>query len=299
MTRHTPEIDQHAGPGNRLPKWLKVPLPGLGKYGKVSSLLERKGLHTVCQSARCPNIGECFGCGVATFLVLGTVCSRNCRFCNISSGKPAAVDAEEPHRIAEAVRLLDLKHVVITSVTRDDLADGGAGHFAATIRAIRHDCSGVTIEVLIPDFQGSRAALQLVLEAAPEILNHNVETVPRLYRQVRPEASYERSLEVLRNSFRINPAIPVKSGFMIGLGETYQEILTLLSDLHRHHCAIVTIGQYLAPSSGHLPVRKYYHPDEFRELEQKARETGFTEVYAAPRVRSSYHAHNVQLEQTI
>lgn len=278
----------------RLPDWFKVPLPGLGQYASVCSILEKKGLHTVCQSARCPNIGECFGSGTATFLIMGPRCTRFCRFCNIEGGTPAPIDLTEPERVAEAVASLGIQHAVITSVTRDDLDDGGAAMFAATIEAIRRICLETTIEVLIPDFQGNSAALQVVLEAGPDILNHNVETVPRLYSLVRPQASYRQSLELLERSFELAPTLPVKSGFMVGLGELHPEIISLLHDLHQSHCSIVTIGQYLSPSGQHIPVERYYSPDEFSSLAFLAREIGFREVYSAPLVRSSYHAHPAQ-----
>lgn len=286
---------RHHRSHRRLPDWLKVPLPGLHKYASVRAVLDKAGLQTVCQAARCPNIGECFGHGTATFLIMGPICTRFCGFCNISGGEPHSLKDDEPHRVAQAVEILNLEHAVITSVSRDDLSDGGARYFSETIRHINTLCPSVSVEVLIPDFQGSIEALKTVLSAKPDILNHNIETVPRLYPTVRPQASYERSLRLLEEASQLASSIPVKSGFMVGLGEKRREISKLLKDLRSHYCSIVTIGQYLSPSTKHLPVEKYYHPDEFQDIRSEAEALGFFEIHAAPLVRSSYHAHDVTI----
>ena len=248
-------------------------------------------LHTVCEEAQCPNIGECWNHGTATFMILGDVCTRACSYCAVSHGRPAAVDTAEPSRVADAIRTLDLDYVVITSVDRDDLADGGASIFADTIRETRTRLSACRIEVLIPDFQGNEAALRTVLDARPDILNHNTETVPRLYRMARSGGRYARTLELLDRSRRYAPDIPTKSGVMVGLGEERDELIATLQDLRRVGCGILTIGQYLRPSAAHAPMARYYHPDEFRELKERALEMGFVNVESGPLVRSSYHAH--------
>jgi lipoic acid synthetase len=248
-------------------------------------------LNTVCEEAQCPNIGECWNHGTATFMILGDVCTRACSYCAVSHGRPGAVDQAEPARVADAIRALDLAYVVVTSVDRDDLADGGASIFAATIvetRARRPECR---IEVLIPDFQGNESALRTVLDARPDILNHNTETVPRLYRMARSGGRYTRTLELLERSRRYAPDIPTKTGLMVGLGEEHGEITQTLQDLRRVGCEILTIGQYLRPSAEHAPMVRYYHPDEFRALKQAALEMGFVHVESGPLVRSSYHAH--------
>lgn len=278
----------------RLPEWMKVPMPGLEKYAHVRKLLEEQHLHTVCQSARCPNIGECFGHGTATFMILGDVCTRNCRFCKVSPGKPEIPDPEEPEHLANAAVILNLQHVVITSVTRDDLNDGGASHFVRVIEAIRKKSPDMTIEVLIPDFQGSESALRSVLAANPDVLNHNIETVPRLYPKVRPSAIYERSLVLLKRAALLAPEIPTKSGIMVGCGEEWEEIIAVLTDLRRHQCSAVTIGQYLAPGPEYHPVARFVSPDEFKKLEDAARALGFIDVQSGPLVRSSYHAHTIK-----
>lgn len=253
-------------------------------------MLKDLGLNTVCQSARCPNTWECFSKKVATFLIMGGICSRNCAFCNITPGKLEPLDPGEPERVAEAAERLALKHVVITSVTRDDLPDGGAAHFAATIRAVRNRLPECSIEVLIPDFQGNRDALKTVLDAKPQILNHNVETVPHLYSKIRPQADYEQSLELLRRSKEIAPEIPTKSGLMVGLGERDSEIMTVLDDLAAADCDIVTIGQYMRPSTQHPEVERYVHPNDFAEYEAAGRARGIPHMFCAPLVRSSYNA---------
>ena len=274
----------------RKPAWLKRRLPTGDGYARVRELIEAGRLHTVCQEAKCPNIWECFSHRTATFLIMGERCTRNCRFCSVHSGVPEPLDPGEPGRVAEAAAEMELKYVVVTSVTRDDLPDGGAAHFAATIRAVRGRIPGAEIEVLIPDLQGDRAALRTVLDARPDVLNHNIETVPRLYPHVRPQADYRRSLELLRAAGEIAPSIPTKSGLMLGLGETPAEVQQTLQDLRAHGCRLLTLGQYLQPSQEHLPVAAYVPPEEFERWRTVALELGFTHVASAPFVRSSYHA---------
>ena len=252
--------------------------------------LEQNRLHTICQEACCPNQGECFSRGVATFLIMGNVCTRNCRFCAVDSGSPAALDANEPLRLAEEVKRLGLRFVVITSVTRDDLSDGGAGHFARVIEEMRRECPGVGIEVLIPDFQGSRPALKTVVDVSPEVLNHNVETVPRLYASVRPQADYRRSIELLRKAKALNPSLTTKSGLMVGLGETREEVLEVMVDLRSVLCDVITIGQYLSPSTNHHPVVEYVNPEIFEKYRRDALRLGFRDAASSPFVRSSYMA---------
>jgi lipoic acid synthetase len=271
----------------RHPEWLKVRL-GRGTAMKVRRMLSDSRLHTVCQSAACPNIGECFERGTATFLIMGNVCTRNCRFCNITGGSPEPLDPEEPTRLAGVVKELGLRYAVVTSVTRDDLPDGGASHFAATIRAIRKAVPGCKVEVLIPDFGGDREALRVVVNAAPDVLNHNVETVPRLYLLVRPGADFERSIELLRSATEAGAV--TKSGLMVGLGESEAEVRETIEAIRDAGVGILTIGQYLQPSRDHLPVERYWHPDEFAALAEFSRGLGFKSVESAPLVRSSYHA---------
>ena len=273
------------------PDWLKVRAPGSPRYLRLKGLMRELNLHTVCEEAQCPNIGECWNHGTATFMILGDVCTRACSYCAVSHGRPAAVDTAEPIRVADAIRTLDLDYVVITSVDRDDLPDGGASIFADTIRETRACLSACRIEVLIPDFQGSEAALRTVLDARPDILNHNTETVPRLYRMARSGGRYARTLELFERSRRYAPDIPTKSGVMVGLGEDRDELIATLQDLRRVGCGILTIGQYLRPSAAHAAMARYYHPDEFRELKERALEMGFVHVESGPLVRSSYHAH--------
>ncbi|SDF45265.1 lipoyl synthase [Sporolituus thermophilus] len=270
------------------PPWLTQHID-TGAFARVERLLAGLKLHTVCQSASCPNIGECFGQGTATFLILGSVCTRRCAFCAVPKGAPAAPDTAEPERIAKAVQVLGLRHAVITSVTRDDLADGGASQFAACIERIRAVCPSVTVEVLTPDFAGNWRAAAQVLAACPDVFNHNIETVPRLYDKVRPSADYRRSLALLRQAAAGGVGL-VKSGVMVGLGETETEVLAVFADLAAAGVTAVTIGQYLRPSAAHLPVAEYIHPDKFAWYEQQARRAGFTAVAAGPLVRSSYHA---------
>lgn len=270
------------------PDWLTIETPSPEALDSMKKLLDAGHLHTVCEGADCPNMGECFAQKTCTFMILGNVCSRNCRFCAVIHGRPLPVDPKEPQGVALTVQQLNLHHVVVTSVTRDDLTDGGAGHFAATIRALEKTVPDVTVEVLIPDFRGKKDALQKVIEAKPEVINHNVETVPRLYPTVRPQAIYERSLELLQ---RVSAAgILAKSGLMLGLGERIDEVLKVMEDLRTVHCDILTLGQYLSPSPAHHPVIDYIHPETFARLKQEAFNLGFLEVNAGPLVRSSYHA---------
>jgi lipoyl synthase len=272
------------------PDWLRVRLPSGQNYEELKQLMRSKNLHTVCEEARCPNMGECWGHRTATFMIFGSVCTRSCGFCAVATGRPMLLDWGEPRRVAEAVTQMGLKHVVVTSVNRDELKDGGATLFAATIRAIRRQNPECTIEVLTPDFKGSMDALRVVLEARPDVYNHNVETVKRLYRRVRPQAIYQRSLDVLKAAKGMNPDKPTKSGFMLGLGETHDEVLELLRDLHAHEVDIVTIGQYLQPTPDHLPIERYVTPQEFREWAREGKALGIPHVQSGPLVRSSYHA---------
>ena len=253
--------------------------------------MREANLHTVCEEAHCPNIGECWNHGTATFMILGDVCTRSCSYCAVAHGRPGAVDAAEPQRVASAIKTLELSYVVITSVDRDDLADGGASVFANTIRETRALLPGCRIEVLIPDFQGNEAALHTVLDARPDVLNHNTETVPRLYRMARSGGRYTRTLELLERARRYAPGVPTKTGLMVGLGEEVDEVLATLRDLRAVDCGILTIGQYLQPSPAHAPMARYYHPDEFKALKAAALEMGFVHVESGPLVRSSYHAH--------
>jgi lipoic acid synthetase len=281
----------------RLPKpeWLKVRAPGSPNYLRLKSLMRTLNLHTVCEEAHCPNIGECWDQGTATFMILGDVCTRACAYCAVSHGRPAAIDAAEPARVADAITALELSYVVITSVDRDDLPDGGASHFAETIRETRSRLPHCRIEVLIPDFQGSAQALARVLDARPDILNHNTETVPRLYRMARSGGRYGRTLELLDRSRRYAPDIPTKTGLMVGLGEDHAELVSTLRELRQVGCGILTIGQYLRPTEDHAPMVRYYHPDEFLELKRIALDLGFGHVESGPLVRSSYHARETAI----
>ena len=265
--------------------------PGSPGYTRLKALMRSLNLHTVCEEAQCPNIGECWHHGTATFMILGDVCTRACAYCAVAHGRPGPVDLAEPARVADAIRTLDLSYVVITSVDRDDLSDGGAAIFAATVRETRSRVPECRIEVLIPDFQGNAAALCAVLDARPDVLNHNTETVPRLYRMARSGGRYARTLELLDRSRRYAPDIPTKSGLMVGLGEEREELIATFKDLRSVGCEILTIGQYLRPSAAHAPMARYYHPDEFRELKATALDLGFVHVESGPLVRSSYHAH--------
>ncbi len=277
-------------PSERKPAWLKRRLPTGEAFHQVQELIDSGRLHTVCQEAKCPNIWECFSHRTATFLIMGGRCTRNCGFCAVAAGPPEPLDPGEPARVAEAAARMGLSYVVVTSVTRDDLADGGAAHFAAVIREIRHAIPEAEIEVLIPDFQGEEEALAAVLAARPNVLNHNVETVPRLYPRVRPQADYRRSLDLLRRAGEMSPGIPTKSGLMLGLGESSEEIRQTLHDLVAVGCRILTLGQYLRPSPQHLPVAAYVTPAEFEQWRRAALGMGFSEVASGPFVRSSYHA---------
>ncbi len=272
------------------PDWLKVRLPQGPGWARIDRFHREQGLHSVCRSAACPNQGECWSRGTATFMILGNVCTRGCAFCNVQGGEPLPVDPEEPRKVAEAVAALQLRHAVVTSVTRDDLADGGAAQFAALTRELRARAPGCRIELLIPDLAGSEEALATIVAAAPDILGHNLETVPRLYPAARQGADYRRSLALLAAAQRLAPQIATKSGLMLGLGETRAEILATLADLRRTGCALLTLGQYLAPTRQHHPVVRYVPPDEFHDLRRAALARGFAHVEAGPLVRSSYHA---------
>jgi len=277
-----------------LPVWLKKRAPKQKVLEEMQKLFRSLSLHTVCEEARCPNIGECFARKTATFMILGDRCTRNCRFCAVEKGRPLPLDPEEPKNVAEAVRKLGLRYVVVTSVTRDDLEDGGAGQFARTIREIRRvNGEEVKVEVLIPDFGGSLASLKMVMEAEPDVLNHNLETVCRLYPRVRPLANYERSLKLLEQAKKINPSVYTKSGLMVGLGESFEEVVETMRDLREAGCDILTIGQYLRPSPEHLRVEEYIRPEKFQQYERIGRSLGFLEVVSGPFVRSSYHADKV------
>ncbi len=273
------------------PEWLKVRAPGSENYLRLKDVMRDLRLNTVCEDAHCPNIGECWHHGTATFMILGDVCTRACAYCAVAHGKPNELDVAEPARVAEAIERMRLQYAVITSVDRDDLADGGASMFAETIRVTRARVPGCRIEVLIPDFQGLEASLRDVLDAGPDVLNHNIETVPRLYRMARSGGKYPRSLELLDRSRRYAPAIATKTGIMVGLGEERDEIVAVFDDLRQVGVSILTIGQYLRPSMKHAPMARYYHPDEFANLKQEALTRGFVHVESGPLVRSSYHAH--------
>jgi len=275
------------------PEWLKVRAFSGDNYQRIRSRLRGLTLHTVCEEANCPNRGECFNSGTATFLLMGPICSRNCRFCNISRGKPQPLDPDEPQKIAELAAELELSHVVITSVTRDDLDDEGAGHFKKSIEAVRDRLPEATIEVLTPDFNGREELLDIVMKAEPTVFNHNVETIPRLYKVVRPRADFERSLRVLKYCADNYKNIRTKSGLMVGLGETIDELGVVFQYLARSGVEILTIGQYLAPSPKHHPIKKYYHPDEFVQLKEQAQKAGIPIVVSAPLVRSSYKAGSI------
>jgi lipoic acid synthetase len=285
------------------PAWLKKPLPQGGDYQRVKRLLSSAKLTTVCQEANCPNMFECFSKNTATFMILGSECTRHCKFCKITANPPLPVDPDEPQRVAKAAQKLGLKYVVVTSVTRDDLPDGGAAHFAAVIKEIKartdqntekgKDSQRIKVEVLIPDFQGDIKALGTVVYAKPDVVNHNIETVASLYETARPEARYQRSLDLLRNVKAMDLLMPVKSGIMVGLGETRQELAQTMRDLFEHGCDILTIGQYLQPTRQHLEIKRYYSPEEFKELERIARKIGFNRVAAGPFVRSSYNAQDL------
>jgi lipoic acid synthetase len=274
----------------RKPPWLKVRAPGGPTYMRLKGRLREWNLHTVCEEAHCPNIGECWEEATATFMILGDVCTRNCGYCAVTHGRPVWEDREEPERVGRAIRELGLEHAVITSVNRDDLADGGALHFAATIRAVRRHAPRCRVEVLIPDFQGNAESLQTVIDAGPDVLNHNTETVPRLYKVARHGGRYERTLDLFRRARRSAPTLVTKSGIILGLGEERQELVATMGDLRDADVNVLTLGQYLRPSAQHLPIARYYRPEEFSELAKIGRAMGFAHVEAGPLVRSSYHA---------
>jgi lipoyl synthase len=283
----------------RKPRWLKVKAPGGPGYRRIQALMRDKSLHTVCEEANCPNIGECWERGTATFMILGDVCTRRCGFCNVKTGVPGAVDRAEPLRVAYAVAQMGLRHCVVTSVDRDDLPDGGAGVFADTIRAIRARAPGCAVEVLTPDFRGQEMSLARVIDARPDVFNHNVETVPRLYPKARRGSDFMRSCRVLLNAKRMDPAVVTKSGLMVGLGEEPGELLEAFSILRDHEVEVLTVGQYLRPSPDHLPLVRYWTPEEFADLEREAYALGFASVASGPLVRSSYHAdEQVPLRRT-
>jgi lipoic acid synthetase len=273
------------------PEWLKVRAPGSENYLRLRGIMRTLKLNTVCEDAHCPNIGECWHHGTATFMILGDVCTRACAYCAVAHGRPQPIDADEPRRVADAVQKLALKYAVITSVDRDDVADGGAGIFAATIREIKRRVLAARVEVLIPDFKGEYQPLKTVLDARPDVLNHNTETVPRLYRMARSGGKYARTLELLDRARTYAPDIPTKTGLMVGLGEEHDELVEVFRDLRKVGVAILTLGQYLRPSPEHAVMTRYYHPDEFAELKRIALGLGFVHVEAGPLVRSSYHAH--------
>lgn len=279
----TPETGTRARP-----EWLKVRVPGGETYSRLKNLIRSQTLHTVCEEARCPNMGECWNNGTATFMILGDVCTRSCGFCAVKTGRPTELDADEPRRVAQAVKMMNVRHAVITSVNRDELYDGGAQIFAETIRQVRATNPGTKVEVLIPDFQGEEFALNVVLDALPDILNHNLETVPRLYKVVRPQAKYERSIALLERAKR--RGFVTKTGMMLGIGERTEEVIEVMKDIRRVNCDILTLGQYLQPTKSHLPVVRFVHPEEFVSLKLAGLEMGFKHVESGPLVRSSYHA---------
>jgi len=294
LTRGTPAPAAPTAAGTvpiaRKPSWLKVKAPGGDNYIRIKGMMRELGLHTVCEEARCPNIGECWEHKAATFMILGDVCTRNCAYCAVAHGTPAPFDSVEPVRLAEAVARMGLEHVVITSVDRDDLPNGGAEAFAGCVTEIRARLPETTVEVLIPDFKGSEQALQIVINSRPAILNHNLETCERLYRLARPGGRYDRALQLLANARRMSPDGLTKSGIILGMGEEWDEIVTCMRDLRRSDVNILTLGQYLRPTESHLPIARYYTPEEFAELERIGTRLGFTHVQASPLTRSSYHA---------
>lgn len=283
------DVIEKADPGRRRPDWLRVKLPAGETFKEVSETIRKHNLNTVCSEARCPNMGECWGAGTATFMILGDVCTRSCSFCAVKTGRPPAeLDWDEPRRVTDAAKMMKLKHVVLTSVNRDERSDGGAPIFAATHRLLREEIPDVTIESLIPDFRGVREALQIVIDTPPDVLSHNLETVPRLYRDVRPQASYRRSLELLLDCKR--EGLRTKSGIMVGLGETRREVIDLMADCVEHRIDVLTIGQYMQPTKMHHPVVEWVHPDRFAEYKEIGEKLGIEHVESGPLVRSSYHA---------
>ncbi len=285
------KVTPSVGPMPRKPPWIRVKAPIGPAVHRLKSVLRARRLHTVCEEASCPNIGECFSHGTATFMIMGDICTRRCPFCDVAHGRPAPLDSGEPERLAETVEGMGLSHVVVTSVDRDDLRDGGAGHFASCIRALRQRCPDLRIEVLVPDFRGRmERALDALAETPPDIFNHNLETVPRLYRKARPGADYQWSLDLIRSFKEAHPRVPTKSGLMLGLGEEEDEVTEVLRDLRAHECDMLTLGQYLQPSRYHLAVERFWTPEEFDALGAAARALGFENVASGPLVRSSYHA---------
>jgi lipoic acid synthetase len=290
LSRIPVKVEQHEI--LRKPDWIRVRAGSANtRFYEIKEILREQKLHTVCEEASCPNIGECFGKGTATFMIMGDKCTRRCPFCDVGHGRPDPLDADEPLHLAQTIAKLKLKYVVITSVDRDDLRDGGAGHFVECIRKTRELSPGTTIEVLVPDFRGrDDRALEILKAAPPDVMNHNLETIPRLYKEARPGSDYKFSLNLLKKFKALFPHIPTKSGLMVGLGETDEEILNVMRDMREHDIDMLTIGQYLAPSTSHLPVRRYVHPDTFKMFEEKAREMGFSHAAVGALVRSSYHA---------
>ncbi len=275
----------------RKPAWIKAKAPTDKNVINLKKIIRQNKLHTVCEEASCPNLGECFGHGTATFMIMGDTCTRRCPFCDVAHGKPLPLDQDEPLNLANAVKLMQLRYVVITSVDRDDLADGGSGHFVACIEKIRHESPDTKIEILVPDFRHKiDKALEILQQAPPDVFNHNLESIPRLYKKVRPVADYLASLSLIKKFKALNTGVPAKSGIMLGLGESLEEVKQVLEDLREHNCDMLTVGQYLQPSRYHLPVERYVHPDEFEEIRIFAESLGFTNVASAPMVRSSYHA---------
>ena len=290
MSESTRNTETETPRPKRRPRWLKVQAPTGETYRNIKRLMRSKSLHTICEEAHCPNIGECWGHGTATFLILGDICTRSCRFCDVTTGRPEPIDWEEPERVAQAVQAMGLRHVVITSVNRDEREDGGAPIFAQCIERIRELQPGCTIEVLIPDFKGNVDALKIVMDARPDILNHNVETVKRLFRDIQPQDHYEWAITTLTNAKKLWPQAVTKSGIMVGLGETFEEVVEVMRDLREIDVDILTIGQYLQPSRQHIPIDRYYTPEEFEEFERLGLEMGFKWVESGPLVRSSYNA---------
>ena len=286
----------------RLPEWFKVKAPGSTNFIELRSQIQGANLNTVCEEAACPNIGDCWDRGTATFMILGDICTRSCSYCNVKTGRPITLDRTEPFRVAVTVKRMNLKYAVITSVDRDDLEDYGSSFFAETIKQVRHLSPSCNVEVLIPDFEGSRKSLVKVLNAQPQVLNHNIETVRRVFKKVRPRGNYDVSLDLLRNVKKINGNMPTKSGMMVGLGETKDEILRTMNDLRNVECDLLTVGQYLRPSKKHHPLIRFYHPDEFAQLKKLGLEMGFKHVASGPLVRSSYHAdeqHDAVLDKLL
>ncbi|MEZ0316058.1 MAG: lipoyl synthase [Methylophilaceae bacterium] len=278
-------------PAMRKPEWIRMKVPDSARFQEIKQVLRDNNLHTVCEEASCPNIGECFSGGTATFMILGDICTRRCPFCDVSHGKPLAPDANEPENLGRTIAQMRLKYVVITSVDRDDLRDGGAQHFVDCIQAVREKSPAIKIEVLVPDFRGRLdRAIQILTAAPPDVMNHNLETVPRLYKQARPGSDYQNSLDLLKAFGELHPDVPTKSGLMLGLGETDEEILEVMRDLRAHGVTMLTLGQYLQPSAHHLPVLRFVTPQRFTQFEQEALAMGFTHAACGPMVRSSYHA---------